>query len=100
MEHFEYMVSVVGIDQVTLGLDTLFGDHVGLLHAFAKQLSLDPSDRPPDYVEIEFVDSVENPAEGTLNAARWLVSHGYSDEDMAKVLGENTLRALRQVWWG
>jgi membrane dipeptidase len=100
MEHFEYTANLVGIDHVTLGLDTMFGDHVEVLKVFAGQLSLDldASRRPTDYEEIEFVDSVENPAEGTLNCARWLVKHGYSDEDMAKVLGENTMRVLRQVW--
>ena len=100
MEHFEYCANLVGIDHVTLGLDTMFGDHVGVLKAFARHLSLnlDPSRRPTDYEEIEFVEGVESPAEGRLNCARWLVRHGYSDEDMTKVLGENTLRGLRQVW--
>ena len=72
----------------------------GVLKVFAAQLSLDldASRRPTDYEEIEFVDSVENPAEGTLNCARWLVKHGYSNEDIAKVLGENSMRVLRQVW--
>jgi membrane dipeptidase len=29
---------------------------------------------------------------------RWLVKHGYSDEDIAKVVGDNVLRLLRDVW--
>lgn len=100
MEHFEYCANLVGIDHVTLGLDTLFGDHVRLLKVFAPQLSLNvDASRRGDYEEVEFVDSVENPAEGTLNCARWLVKHGYGDDDIAKVLGGNTLRVLRDVWW-
>ena len=41
---------------------------------------------------------IENPGEGLLNCARWMVSHGYSDEDIAKAMGGNTLRVLKQVW--
>src|SRR6266498_4146521 len=37
MEHFEYCVSLMGIDHVAFGPDTLFSDHVALHHAFARQ---------------------------------------------------------------
>ena len=40
MQHFEYCVNLVGIDHVAFGPDTLFGDHVALHHAFARQLSI------------------------------------------------------------
>jgi membrane dipeptidase len=29
---------------------------------------------------------------------RWLVTHGYSDEDIAKVVGGNIMRVLDEVW--
>src|SRR3546814_3099515 len=38
MDHFQYCVDLVGIEHVSFGPDTLFGDHVGLHHAFAQQL--------------------------------------------------------------
>jgi microsomal dipeptidase-like Zn-dependent dipeptidase len=28
-----------------------------------------------------------------------LVKHGYSRDDIAKVLGKNSMRVLREVWW-
>jgi len=99
MEHFEYCVSLVGIDHVTFGPDSLFGDHVGLHHAFAAQLSIAQSRQGTSFEEVEFVDGLENPGEGLLNCARWMVTHGYSDDDIAKAIGGNTLRVLRQVWW-
>jgi membrane dipeptidase len=99
MEHFEYCVALVGIDHVTLGPDTLFGDHVGLHHAFAAQLSISQSRQGTDFTEVAYVDGLENPGEGLLNCARWMIVHGYSDEDIAKAMGGNTLRVLRQVWW-
>src|SRR2546428_4697945 len=40
MEHVAYCVELIGVDHVGLGPDTLFGDHLGLHHAFAVQLSL------------------------------------------------------------
>lgn len=99
MEHFEYCVSLVGIDHVTLGPDTLFGDHVGLHHAFSAQLSIEHSHKGQSFTEVEYVDGLENPGEGYWNCARWLVAHGYGDEDIVKALGGNTLRVLRDVWW-
>lgn len=99
MQHVEYCIELVGIDHVTLGPDTLFGDHVGLHHAFAAQLSISSTRQGLEFDEVPFVDGMENPGEGMRNAARWLVSHGYSDEDVVKVLGANTLRVLREVWW-
>jgi membrane dipeptidase len=98
MEHFEYCADLVGIDHVTLGPDTLFGDHVGLHHAFAAHLSIAKSRTGTTFEEVEFVDGIENPGEGLLNCARWMVSHGYSDEDIARAMGGNTLRVLKQVW--
>lgn len=98
MEHVEYCIDLVGIDHVTLGPDTLFGDHVGLHHATAALLSIDAI-KSPDYEEVEYVDGIESPAEEMPNATRWLVKHGYSDDDIAKILGGNTLRVLREVWW-
>lgn len=99
MEHFEYCVDLVGIDHVTFGPDTVFGDHVGLHHAFAAQLSISQAHRGREFTEVEFVDGIENPAEGLLNCARWMVTHDYRDEDIAKAMGGNTLRILQDVWW-
>ena len=43
MEHFEYVKDLVGIDHVSFGPDTLYGDHVGLHHAYTAALSLKES---------------------------------------------------------
>jgi membrane dipeptidase len=98
MEHFEYVANLVGIDHVGFGPDTLFGDHVGLHHAFASQLSIGSSHAGPSYTEVEYVKGLENPSEVMPNVARWLVSHGYADEEIAKVMGLNALRVLHESW--
>ncbi|HWE60804.1 MAG TPA: membrane dipeptidase [Chloroflexota bacterium] len=99
MEHFEYVANLVGIDHVAFGPDTMFGDHVGIHHAFAAQLSIAQSHAGPRFEEVEYVQGVENPAEVFPNVTRWLVAHGYSREDIVKVLGLNILRVLQEAWW-
>ncbi|WP_284141516.1 MULTISPECIES: membrane dipeptidase [unclassified Virgibacillus] len=98
MEHFEYVANLVGIDHVAFGLDTLFGDHVGLHHAFASALSIGSSHAGVDFDEVEYVKGLENPAEAYLNVVRWLVKHGYSREAIRKVMGGNIMRVLKDTW--
>jgi membrane dipeptidase len=43
----------------------------------------------PDYVA-----GMENPAEAPHNAAGWLVRRGWTDEDIAKILGGNAEHVL------
>lgn len=97
MEHFEYIANLVGIDHVSLGTDSLYGDHVGLHHEFAANLSKKDTSAK-DYKEVPFVWGLENPTEASWNYLRWFVKQGYSDEDIQKVLGGNALRVLKQVW--
>ena len=97
MEHFEYAVGLLGIDHVGFGPDTIFGDHVGLHRTYAAQLSVTKILGNKSYQPVEYVDGLENPADFP-NIIRWLVKHAYSDEDIAKVMGANALRVLRQVW--
>jgi membrane dipeptidase len=98
MEHFDYIVKLVGIDHVAFGPDTLFGDHVGLHHAFASALSIKSAHGKVAFNEVEYVKGIENPAEAFPNIVRWLVAHGYSDADIAKAVSGNILRVLEQVW--
>ncbi|MFD0678263.1 MULTISPECIES: dipeptidase [unclassified Paenibacillus] len=98
MEHFEYCVQLVGIDHVTFGPDTLFGDHVAIHKALSEALSLSASKGNMPYEKVEYVEGLENPGDCFPNIVRWLVKHGYSDQDIAKVIGGNTMRVLEEVW--
>ena len=98
MEHFEYVKNLVGIDHVGFGVDCLYGDHVGVHHAFAAALSTAESASGPQYEEVPYVWGLENPTESSWNIVRWLVKHGYSEEDIAKVIGGNAIRVLKEVW--
>jgi membrane dipeptidase len=97
MEHFEYIAGLAGIRHVAFGPDTLFGDHVALHKVFAGELSIGSAHQgPPRYEEVAYVDGLENPSQFT-NVVRWLVRHGYSDEEIAMVMGGNILRLLRET---
>ena len=99
IEHFQYVVDLVGIDHVGFGVDGMYGDHVGLHHAFAKALSTGETHGTElPYQEVPYVKYLENPTEASWNIPRWLIKHGYSDEDIAKVIGGNAIRVLSEVW--
>ena len=82
MEHFEYCVDLVGID------------HVGFHEAYA--VHMDAGDEG-EHPRAPYVEGLENISEFP-NVVRWLVAHGYSDEDIRAAIGGNTLRALRDAW--
>jgi membrane dipeptidase len=46
----------------------------------------------------EYVKGMENPTESIQNVARWMIKHGYSDQEIVKILGNNALNVLRRVW--
>ncbi|MBI3375701.1 MAG: membrane dipeptidase [Betaproteobacteria bacterium] len=98
MEHFEYVANLIGIDHVCFGTDTNWGDHVGLHGLFAKALSTAETRNTEEFPRVTHVKGVENPRESSKNLLRWMVAHGYSDEDIEKVMGGNVLRVLRAVW--
>lgn len=117
MEHIEYCIDLVGIDYVGCGPDTSYADHVGMyLHNLedSKKMGLGHYSRPDrkaspnQYLGIDmniealkrlkYVRGMENPTECLQNVARWMVKHGYSDKEIAKIIGGNALRLLREAW--
>ena len=70
------------------------GDHVALHRFYAGNLD---TGEVGEFEPVEYVEGLENPSEFP-NVIRWLVAHGYSDEQIAKVAGGNVVRALREVW--
>jgi membrane dipeptidase len=98
MAHVAYCIELVGVDHVALKPDTLFGDHVALHRAFAAQLSTGRISEGVTFTEVPYVKGMENPGEAMRNGIRWLVTHGYSDDDVRKIAGGNALRVLKETW--
>lgn len=96
MRHFEYCVDLVGIDAVTFGPDTFFGDHAGS-YGIPTGALLASGDSEFDAIVPEYVVGLENIGDFP-NIVRWLVKHGYSDDQIAKAIGGNTLRVLEHAW--
>jgi len=98
MAHFEYCCELVGLEHVTFGPDTLFGDHVGLHRVMTERFgALGPEPAEP-FERVEWVDGLESPAESFPNIVRWLVVHGYRDDDITQVIGANVVRLLEAAW--
>lgn len=98
MEHLEYIRNLVGIEHVTFGPDTMYGDHVAFHHVLGASLSMDKA-FARTVREVPYVKGMENPTECSWNIARWLVKHDYSDADIAKVIGGNIIRVLSEIWY-
>jgi membrane dipeptidase len=96
MAHYEYCVDLIGIDHVTFGPDVFFGDHsIWYWGDNADLLASGYSEY--DNVHVDYVKGLENLSEFP-NVVRWLVAHDYSDDEIAKAIGGNTLRLVEQVW--
>ena len=89
LDHYDYMVNLVGVDHVGIGTDTTIGDHV----AFHKLMM--GRDGLGDY-PAPYLNGLESPADGG-NITRGLIRRGYSDADVRKIIGANALDLFRRV---
>jgi membrane dipeptidase len=107
MECIEYCINLMGIDNVACGPDTLYGNHQGLyVHWFARpqgnydrpgKNKEDPYPMTPGVADPGYVRGLENPND-FMNIARWMIKHGFTDEEAAKIMGQNAIRLLGAVW--
>jgi len=105
MDHFEYFINLVGIDHICLGLDLFYGDHVAFHKAYSTgnilnvgQVNFDmiTKELPP---RVDYIKAMENITEGYNNSVRWFVKHGYSDDEIGKLVGGNAVRVLKEIWF-
>jgi len=92
----DYLVDLVGIDHVGLGLDlTPFWTRQGY-NAFGKGFAFltHPHKRPP--LEERYVEGL-NGISDAIRITEELLTHGYTDDDVRKIIGDNWLRLLTKV---
>jgi len=95
IDHLDYCVKLVGIDHVVIGSDNYFGDkNANHAHTIREH----SADGLQNYLTFSapFMEGIENPSEW-MNITRALVKRGYSDEEIQKLIGGNTLRLVEQV---
>jgi membrane dipeptidase len=93
LDHYDYLVNLVGIDHVGIGTDTLVGDHVGFHKLGVRRRSIGglPTEFPAAYL-----NGLESPADGK-NIIRGLIARGHSDDAIAKIAGQNAIDLLRRT---
>jgi membrane dipeptidase len=94
LDHMDYMINLIGIDHVGVGLDNTFGDQVAGHQKFDKTMF------KLDYIGQElnapFMYGIESPEEWP-NITRGLVTRGYSDQEIEKIVGLNALNLMERV---
>ena len=87
LDHYDYLVKLLGVDHVGIGTDSTIGDHVG----FTRLLMRSNTSAPAPYL-----NGLESPADGA-NLIRGLIVRGYSDAAIRKIAGHNALALLHRV---
>ena len=93
-KHVAYVAELVGVDHVGVGLDF---DETNTPEKYAADKARHPElDFAFGWDDKRIYDLLD--ASEELNVTRALVSVGFSDEEIVKILGENFLRVLEAVW--
>jgi len=94
LNHIDYAVKLIGVDHVALGLDKIFGDQVANHRAGAKTVF--HLSRVGQELNADYMEGIESPEEWP-NITRGLVSRGYSDQEIEKIIGGNALKIMEEV---
>ena len=115
LDHLDYAVQLVGIDHVGLGLDFVEGHVPGSLQprapkwgganlpagtaGLAAMLPERLRDQAAELIYLPYAPGIANSLE-MPNVTEGLLSRGYSDGDVRKILGQNWLRLFESIWGG
>jgi len=84
LNHVDYVVKLAEVDHVAIGLDICFDDHVAFHRTLIKRLMRGTGQE----FNAEYMEGI---------ITRGLVSRGYSDQEIEKIIGGNALRIIEQV---
>ncbi|MNZ59954.1 Membrane dipeptidase [compost metagenome] len=96
LDHIDYVVRLVGADHVGIGTDWPMSDLDWSLIYFKEQIAPKLGFAKGDGPSTETVKGLEKYSY-FINFTRGLVARGYSDEDIAKIMGGNWLRVFEQI---
>jgi membrane dipeptidase len=95
MKFVDYTVKLVGVDYVGIGTD-IADAYVGVAEAFERQKHRYPKIFAPWTAESERMEGLDH-VYLYPNVTKGLVAHGYSDQEIQKILGLNFLRVIKRV---
>ena len=95
-DHIDYVANLVGIEHVGIGTDWPMSDVAWSLTYFKEHIAPTLGFAPGTGPSTEHVHGFRTYSEFP-NFTRGFVARGYSDEDIAKVMGGNWLRVLEAV---
>lgn len=96
LDHMEYVIRLVGVDHVGIGTDWPMSDVMWALVYFKEHIAPKLGFAKGDGPSTETVAGLEKYSY-FINFTRGLVARGYSDEDIAKIMGGNWLRVFAQI---
>lgn len=97
VKHMDHIASLIGTDHIGIGLDF---DNFELIHNIHRAMCPAPGSIEGFYTGIPKGDHMlDDPAslEESYVIAEYLVRHGYSDDDIRKILGINLMRLFDQT---
>jgi membrane dipeptidase len=95
LNHVDYVANLVGIEHVIIGLDNTFHDQVAFHRKLAASKSVDLQ-KSGITLSAGYMYGIESPLEWR-NIVRGLVSRGYADDEIEKVVSGNALRVMEEV---
>jgi len=97
VKHIDHIASLVGTDHIGIGLDF---DNFDLVHNIHRAMCPSPGSIEGFYTGIpkgnHMLDDPRNLSQAS-GITEYLVQHGYSDEDIIKILGGNMMRLFSQT---
>lgn len=97
LDHVDYVVNLVGEDHVGIGTDWPMTDILPTLKIFKEKVAHTMGFKKGDGPSTEVIKGLETYG-CFINITRGLISRGYSEEGIKKIIGGNWLRVFKKVW--
>ena len=107
VNHIEHIVKLVGVNHVGIGIENGYdrnSEDYDIMNAMFRERFISKRQQTmlvPEYTDFDKVysaDGLKDPSTAKHNIIKELVRRSYSDQDIAKIMGENFVRVYEQVW--
>ncbi|MFW9777863.1 MAG: dipeptidase [Candidatus Heimdallarchaeota archaeon] len=94
LDHVDYIADLIGVEHVGIGLDNVFEDQVEYHRRAAK--SIFKLEHTGQELNAPYMWGIESPEEWP-NIVRGLVQRGYSDSEIERISGLNSLKLIERI---